>query len=187
MTVSSNVHVAAAARSTRGAIAAALAFVLLAGPVALHAQQPAAAADPSHALLDKLTGHWVMRGTIGKKATTHDVDAAWVLKGGYLQIHEVGREQGGYEAWLYITWDAKNGMYACLWLDNTGTTTFNGENIGHAKPAADRLALIFNDPDGSIDHTTFAYDKAKDAWTWTIDAEAKGKTTRFADLTLTRQ
>lgn len=31
------------------------------------------------ALLDKMTGHWVMTGTIARKPTTHDVDVDWVL------------------------------------------------------------------------------------------------------------
>lgn len=44
-------------------------------------------------LLEHMTGHWVLRGTIAKKPTVHDVDAAWVAQHRYLQIHEVSREK----------------------------------------------------------------------------------------------
>ena len=50
---------------------------------------------PSPALLDKLTGTWVLRGTIEGKLTTHDVDVSWVLNHGYLRLHEVSRERTG--------------------------------------------------------------------------------------------
>jgi len=30
-------------------------------------------------LLDRLTGQWVLRGTIHGQQTAHDIDAAWVL------------------------------------------------------------------------------------------------------------
>ena len=44
-----------------------------------------AQSDPQHDLLDKLTGHWVMRGTIRKQQTTHDIDAQWVPDKEYVQ------------------------------------------------------------------------------------------------------
>jgi len=57
--------------------------------------------------------------------------------------------------------------------------------VGHGKPAGDQILFVFTDPAGGV-HTTFAYDRAKDAWTWTIDNENKGTLTPFARLTLTR-
>src|SRR5262245_17890873 len=72
-------------------------------------------------LLDKMTGHWVMTGTIAKKPATHDVDVDWVLKRQYIRIHEVSRDKDasggvGYEAWIYIVWDANASEYAVMWL-----------------------------------------------------------------------
>jgi hypothetical protein len=63
----------------------AFAFTALAAPVALAQFQ---AKNAPEALMDKMTGHWVMIGTIGKKQTTHDVDVDWVLKREYVRIHE---------------------------------------------------------------------------------------------------
>jgi len=166
----------------------ALAFASLFVPAGLAQSQ----ATPE-ALLDKMTGHWVMTGTVGKQRTTHDVDVDWVLKREYIQIHEVSREKDSdgsiaYEAWIYIVWDAKNNEYATMWLDNTVATNFAAEGIGHAKPDGDRIPFIFKEADGTGIHTTFAYDRARDTWSWTIDnVDKSGKPSPFARLTLTRK
>ena len=52
----------------------------------------------------------------------------------------------------------------------------------------DRIPIVFKDADGSGIHTTFAYDRAKDAWSWTIDnLDKSGKSSSFAKVTLTRK
>jgi hypothetical protein len=169
----------------------AIALAALVAPTA-RAQSPGAAAA-AEALLDKMTGHWVLTGTIGRKPTTHDVDVDWILKREYIRLHEVSREKdaaGGpeYEAWICIVWDGKKTEYAVLWLDNTAAFTFGAEGIGHAKPDGDRIPMLFRDPDGGGIHTTFSYDRAKDTWSWTIDnADKTGKLSSFAAVTLTRK
>jgi hypothetical protein len=147
--------------------------------------------DARHGLLEHLTGHWVMRGTISGKPTTHDVDAQWVLDKEYVQIHEISREKKPdgkpqYEAIIYVVWNHHSQEYACVWMDTTDVASFPPEGVGHAEPAGDRMTFLFKDSDGGI-HTTFTYDHAKDGWTWDIDNEAKGTLTPFARLTLTRQ
>ena len=171
-------------------ILVAFAITALLSPVSL-AQNQATTAPQD--LLDKLTGHWVMTGTIARTPTTHDVDVEWVLKREYLRIHEVSRDKAadggvGYEAWIYVVWDAKAGEYAVMWLDNTVATNFAAEGVGHAKPDGDRIPFIFKDADGGGIHTTFAYDRRADTWSWTIDnVDKSGKTSPFARLTLTRK
>ena len=167
-----------------------VAFISLVVP-AVRAQNQATSA--AEALMDKMTGQWVMTGTIGKKATTHDVDVDWVLKRQYIRIHEVSRDKDdsggiGYEAWIYLVWDATKSEYAVMWLDNTAATNFGAEGIGHAKPDGDRIPFVFKFADGSGIHTTFAYDRAKDTWSWTIDnVDKSGKSSSFAKVTLTRK
>jgi hypothetical protein len=169
---------------------AALVCMALVGSVAL-AQDPATSA--AVALMDKMPGQWVMTGTISNKATTDDVDVDWVLNRQYIRIHELSRDNGagggiGYEAWVYLVWDAKKGEYAVLWLDNTAATHFEPEGIGHAKPDGDRIPIVINDVDGAAIHTTFAFDRATDRWTWAIDnVDKSGKASPFARLTLTRK
>ncbi len=149
--------------------------------------------DPQHALLDKLIGHWLLRGTIGKAQTTHDVEAQWVLDKEYVQIHEVSREKDAagkpqYEAIIYVVWDPKAGEYAALWMDTTGISVFLPAGVGHAKPDRDRIPFVFKDPDGGGTRNTFAYDRAKDEWSWTIDNESTaGALTPFARVTLSRK
>lgn len=168
----------------------ALAFISPIGP-AVRAQSPATIAP--EALLDKMTGHWVMTGTIGKQPTTHDVDVDWVLKREYIRIHEVSRDRSasggpGYEAWIYIVWDETKREYSVMWLDNTAATNFTAEGVGHAKPDLDRIPFIFKDAEENSIHTTFAYDPLKDTWSWTIDnVDKSGKSSSFAKVALTRK
>jgi hypothetical protein len=169
----------------------ALAFIAaLVAPTAFAQNQTA---NSPKDLLDKMTGHWVMTGVIAHKPTTHDVDVDWVLNREYIRIHEVQREKDadggiGYEAWIYLVWDAANNEYAVMWLDNTAATNFAPEGIGHAKPDDDRIPFVFNDADGGGLRTTFAYDRAQDTWLWTIDnVDKSGKLSPFAKVTLVRK
>ena len=155
------------------------------------AQGPATSAPP--ALMDQMTGHWVLTGTIAKAQTTHDVDVDWVLNRQYIRIHEVSREKdasGGpaYEAWIYLVWDAKAREYAVMWLDNTAATNFAPEGVGHAVPDGDRIPIVWKDADGGGIRTTFAFDRAKDGWAWTIDnVNTAGVVSPFARVTLARK
>lgn len=172
------------------ALMAALVSLSLSGPLT-HAA-PAQAPDPG-SLMGRMTGDWVMTGTIGKQRVTHDVSAGWILDRRYLRIHEVSRRKGvdgvpAYEAWIHIAWDRKLSEYAVMWLDNTGTSNFSAEGVGHGKPVGDRIPFVWRSADGSGIHNTFAYHRANDTWTWSIDnVDASGKATAFARLTLRRK
>jgi len=144
---------------------------------------------PQRELLERMTGRWVLEGTIDGKATTHDVVTNWVLNRQYVQLHEVSREkdpQGrpAYEAFVYLTWEASRGEYSCLWLDSTSNAGLSNGVLGRAKPSGDELQLLFKYGDGSAFHTTFAYDRSEDTWQWKMDAEEKGKLVPFARVTL---
>jgi len=145
------------------------------------------------ALLDRLTGHWVLRGKIAGKETTHDIEADWVLRREYVRLHEVSREknsdgQPAYEAIVFIGWDPASSQYACLWLDSTAGSGLSTQGIAHAKRSGDQLPFVFKEADGSISFTnTFAYQKESDSWAWIMDNVEKGKSTPFARVTLERQ
>lgn len=171
----------------------ALAALVLTALVASAAPAQDSATSAAMALMDRMTGRWLMTGTISNKPTTDDVDVEWVLNRQYIRIHEVSREQVasggiGYEAWVYLVWDAKKREYAVLWLDNTAATNFAPEGIGHAKPDGDRIPIVIKDVDGTAIHTTFAFDRATDSWTWAIDnVDKSGTASPFARLRLTRK
>ncbi len=142
-------------------------------------------------LLDRMTGDWVLDGTIAGKHTVHDVHATWVLNREYIEIHEISREQkasGGpaYEAIVYISWDDKAQQYVCLWLDNTAGGGLSAQGLAHAQPAGDSIPFLFLLPSSEQIRTTFTFNRQSRSWRWTIDEISQGKTERFADVQLTR-
>jgi hypothetical protein len=144
------------------------------------------------ALLDKMVGEWVMTGTIAGDQVTHDLVAEWVLEHCYLRFHEISRgvDSTGtplYEAIVFIDWDKATSQYACLWLDSTGGGGIASKVLGYAKRDGDTLPFMFNMGDGGAIYNTFTYRRESDDWTWRIDIENDGKTSRFADVVLTRK
>ncbi len=146
----------------------------------------------SDSVLDKLEGEWVMTGTVGSEEVTHDVYVDRILKRQYIRIHELSREKDAdgdpaYEAWIHIAWDKENAEYVVMWLDNTATTNFAPEGVGHGKPDGDRIPLVWKSADGSGIHNTFKYDRASETWKWEIDnVDESEKASPFARLTLKR-
>ena len=143
-------------------------------------------------LLDHMIGRWVLRGTIAGKETTHDIVAEWVLAHQYVQIHEISREKnaGGeaaYEAIVFIGWDQASDGYACQRLDVTGGGGLSAQAIGHGKRSGDNIPFLFKGADGSLFHTTFAYDNKADTWQWLMDGEENGKLQPFARVKLTKE
>jgi len=151
------------------------------------AQQP----PVSSPLLDHLAGKWLMQGTVGKQAVTHDFDAEWVLQHHYLRFHEVSREKNDkgepqYEATVFIGWNEKTKQYACVWLDVYGGATT--ESIGLATPKENELAFVFTEEHGDTSFTnTFTYDPKANAWENRLDNVVKGEAKPFARFKLTKQ
>jgi hypothetical protein len=163
-------------------------LILPLSAISVSAQQ-ATFQDP---LLDRMTGTWVLQGQIGGQQTTHDVVVAWVLGHQYIRLQEVSREKDAkgqtvYEAIVFIGWDQPSSQYSCLWLDNTGGGGLTGQAIAHAKRGGDEIAFLFKGADGSLFHTTFAYDRGAGTWQWQMDGEEKGKRQPFARVKLTRK
>ena len=48
-------------------------------------------------LFDHLIGQWVLRGTIARQSTTHDVTFEWMLGREYVRMHEISREKAPTE------------------------------------------------------------------------------------------
>ena len=149
---------------------------------------------PEHeALMDRMVGEWVMTGTIAGERVTHDVSARWILGRRYVRLHELARERDengnpAYEAWIDVAWDPENAEYVVMWLDNTETTNFAEEGVGHGKPDGDRIPFVWHLADGSGIRNTFAYDRGDDAWSWTIENVGEsGGSAPFASLLLERK
>jgi hypothetical protein len=155
---------------------------------------PSAAQNPSPdpvSLLDHLAGNWVLKGTIAGKQTTHDVQAAWILRREYLQLHEVSREKApngepAYEAIILVSFDPKANQYACLWLDSTSGGALTSPVTCRAIPSASTIPFIFTISPSESLHTTFSYRAATDTWQWIIDDITNAKSDRFATLELSK-
>lgn len=146
--------------------------------------------DPMN-LLDHLTGSWLLKGKIAGKQTTHDVQARWVLRHEYLEIHEVSREKDShgepaYEAIVLVSWEPKVHQYSCLWLDSTAGGALSSQVTCRATPSGASIPFVFMiSPSDSI-HTTFSYREPSDTWKWIIDNVTNGKSERFADVELSK-
>ena len=179
-------------RCVRALVALVLALVAMSAdpPVAL-AQDPVTSAPGD--LMDRMIGDWLMTGTIAGDPVTHDVRVEHILGRRYVRIHELSRERAddgtpAYEAWIHLAWDAANGEYVVMWLDNTGITNFSADGVGRGRPSGDRIPFVWTSADGSGIRNTFAYDRQNDTWSWRIDnVSTSGDALPFARLTLTRK
>ncbi|MES1217343.1 MAG: hypothetical protein ABUT20_17660 [Bacteroidota bacterium] len=156
-------------------------------PVAAKSQQT----TQPDSLLNKLTGNWVLKGTIAGQETIHDIAAKRVLNKQYIQLTEVSREKDGkgnpaYEAVVYFCWQEPKKQYFCLWLDNTSNEGISNQVVGQAKQNGDKIELVFTYKDATKFYTTFLYDRNTDSWQWNMDGEEKGKLQPFARVKLTR-
>ena len=161
--------------------------------LALGLQAPLAARATDHALLEKLAGSWVLRGTLAGKTTTHDVTGTWLLDGKYLELRERSRETDAkgkprYEAVVLLGVDEDAGEYQILWLDSTGGGGLTPSAFGRGKREGDSIPFLFRDPDGTISFSNvFSYDAAAPAWTWKLDNVRKdGTYVPFGQVRLTR-
>ncbi|HEY6931439.1 MAG TPA: hypothetical protein VJA66_17345 [Thermoanaerobaculia bacterium] len=179
-----SIHVLLAARQ--------LLFLFLV--LCLPARSLVAQTSADDALLERLDGSWVLRGALKGKSTTHDVTAAWILDGRYLQLHERSRETGDkgkpqYEAVILIGIDPATAEYQCLWLDSTGGGGLTTSAFGRGKRSGNSIPFLFRDPDGTISFSnTFSYDAGARAWTWELDNVRKdGTRAPFGRVRLTRR
>jgi len=140
-------------------------------------------------LLDKLTGEWLLQGTIMGRQNTHDISAEWVLEHQYVRIHEVSREKNAqglpdYEAMVFVGWDQPTGDYVCAWFDTYGG--MGPATFGRSKRNGDEIHFLFKDKDG-VFHTRFVYHQETSSWEWRMDSEEKGGMKPFARVKLTRK
>lgn len=163
-----------------------LIFIFI-SPIAVWSQQ----ATQPDSLLNKLTGNWILKGTIAGQETIHDISAKRVLNGQYVQLTEVSREKDqkgnpAYEATVYFCWQEPKKQYFCLWLDNTSNEGISNQVIGEAKQNGDKIELVFRYSDGTKFYNSLLYERNADTWQWNLDGEEKGKLQPFARVKLTK-
>lgn len=141
----------------------------------------------SDALLDRLSGKWLLTGLMDGKQVKHDINADWVLGHEYFQIKETSREREAdgrptYEAIVYITFNQSTNQYDCLWLDNTSNAGLSNGIIAHAGKEPNKLALVFKFNEHFYFHTTLKYEANQNSWTWLMTSDDNGKKETFANV-----
>jgi hypothetical protein len=140
----------------------------------LPAAAGAAAPEPTH-LLATLAGDWDLSGTVLGKSAHYRARGRWVLNGGWLEFSMIDvATPPGYEARVFIGYDAKAGDYVAHWLDRFGaagarvTATGTGEDgtlvllFPYAEGAfRDTLSLA---PDGASGSLLLEMHKADGSW-----------------------
>jgi len=165
-----------------------LATLLAAHAAPLAAQSPPAAQVPAaemDSLLSRLVGRWRMTGSVRGRPAAYVLEAARVLRGRFVELHMTDvATPSAYEARVFIGVDSAGGRYVAHWLDDFGA----GYSIPHASGRAhgDTLVLDFPYPAGAF-RDTFAYDRAADAWRFTLEAaDSSGGWRLFAEYAVRR-
>ena len=114
---------------------------------------PAAAAtpEPTH-LLATLAGDWDLAGTVLGKPAHYRAQGRWVLHGGWLEFSMVDlATPPGYEARVFIGYDAKAGDYVAHWLDRFGAAGARVTATGSGQDGT--LVLLFPYAEGAFRDT----------------------------------
>jgi uncharacterized protein DUF1579 len=160
-------------------------FLALSPPAPLPAQSAVSPAALD-SLLDRLVGHWTMRGTVRGRPASYTLDAARTLKGRFVELHMRDvHEPPAYEARVFIGVDSAGKRYVAHWLDNFGAAYSIPPATGTAR--GDTLELDFPYPDGAF-HDTFIYQRPSDAWTMRLEsADGAGGWKLFAEYSARRR
>jgi len=130
-------------------------------------------------LVSRLEGRWELTRTIRGQESRSAAEADWVLDHQFLRLRMKDLAiPPKYEAHVYIGWSNASQRYDIHWMDVWGGH-YSGRGAGTR--TGDTVEFRFPDPDGSAFFNTFAYDRAKDAWTMTLEnADRNAKRSLFA-------
>ena len=157
-----------------------LACVLVAAAIALADERkdgPGIRFDDD--LVSRLEGRWELTRAMRGQESKSGVECEWVLEHQFLHVHMKDRATPPkYEAHVYIGWSNARQRYVIHWIDVWGGHySLRGEGVR----AGDTIEFHFPDPEGGGFFNTFAYDRAKDAWSMTLEnSDRTGKRSLFA-------
>jgi hypothetical protein len=137
-------------------------------------------------LVSHLEGAWDLARTMGSRHEKNTVEAGWVLDHQFMKLHmKDAAVPSKYEADIYIGYSNADARYVVHWIDVWGG---HYSLRGYGVRDGDSVEFRFPDGEGTITFfNTFAYDRARDAWTMKLENGLKdGKRTPFATDRLTR-
>ena len=123
---------------------------------------PAQNSSPAalEALLEKLVGHWEMRGTVRNQPVTYRMDGARALQSKFVELKlEDVSQPPAYEARVFLGADSTR--LIVHWLDRFGAALSIPHGIGSVR--GDTLQFTFAYATGPF-RDTFVYDRRTDSW-----------------------
>ncbi len=158
----------------------------LAAPAATPpAPVPTPPAHATDAFLAQLAGRWDLPGTLGGKPVHYHGEARWVLQDTWLQLNLIDAGAApGYEASVYLGFDAKAGDYVAHWLDKFGAP--GARVVGSGRLEGQTLVLLFPYAEGAFQDT---FRLATDGNSGSLLIETQGKDgswSTFASYRLSR-
>jgi hypothetical protein len=129
-------------------------------------------------LVSRLEGRWELTRTMRGQESKSAGEADWVLDHQFLRVRMKDlATPSRYEAHVYIGWSNTSQRYDIHWMDVWGGH-YSTRGVGTR--TGDTIEFRFSDPDGAF-FNTFAYDRAKDAWSMTLEnSDRSGKRSLFA-------
>jgi len=102
-------------------------MAILAIAFSSYGQEVVRKAPPKDDLLDRLVGSWTLTGKMSSTPLKQRVEAKWVLRGRFLQMHFVSEgptlgTQTPYEATYMIGYDSQSNTYVLHLFDTFGAT-----------------------------------------------------------------
>jgi hypothetical protein len=135
-------------------------------------------------LLDRLAGTWDLRGEMGALPLHQRVEAAWTLRGRFLEMRCVELEGAPYEA-VYLVGRGESGPYVLILADSTGVYAEPESIVGLGDRDGDAVEFAFG-PAGRP-HFLNRFEWADEGWTHRLESVgAGGERTPFALKRLTR-
>ena len=158
---------------------AVLTAIILAG-APLSAQR-----SPTDSLLSRLTGRWIMRGSVRGKAEMYTMDGARVLTGKFVELHMTDTTHPpAYEARVFIGADTAAGRIIVHWLDAFGAAYSVPAAAGAVR--GDTLDFTFRYSTGPF-RDLFIYRPVTRTWYFRLeDTDSAGHPRLFGEYAVTR-
>jgi hypothetical protein len=138
--------------------------------------------DDDWAFLDRLSGEWELRGTMGDVELHQSVAAQWILGGTYMWMHfqsvtPADNPTADYEAVYHIGYNKEHRLYVMHLLDTTEIPLTCA--MGRCRRDANALPFLF-EYGGSKFFNTFEWHPQTEHWSFLQTYEAADESHVFA-------
>jgi hypothetical protein len=122
---------------------------------------------------------------MGAQPLHHSVEAKWVLRGRYLQMHTTALDDSAYEALYHLGRNDEDDLYAFHLIDTTGVYVRPRDVVGLGRRDGDSILFSFGGDDEPFLNRLTRHEE-DDAWSWDLSYLRDGKTVAFATKRMVR-